>query len=231
MKIAFSSVSGRRHLVYGGPCEDCSGGFSGSIAAVAAADGLGARANAEISAACAVEAVLAWVREHGLAFGDSELFDDLNRRQRALGLPLDSLGTTLLFAASDGSRFVAGHIGDGVILHRSGNTFRLLSAPVNGEFSYETRFLPEAVPADLRVYRGEVQAEDCLLLATDGISDVLCDAAGVCGPECREIESCVRLLPQEAAGAWLADTLGVRFGEYGTDDKTVAVLAIERERG
>ena len=79
-------------------------------------------------------------------------------------------GSTLLFAASDGKRFLIGHLGDGAILGVSGGNVSVISFPENGRSDRET-FLTTSLKAEkhLRTYRGELDMYDRFILMTDGL--------------------------------------------------------------
>ena len=74
----------------------------------------------------------------------------------ATGLPLEELGCTLLFYACGGGRFLAGHLGDGLMALVQGEDCRPLSLPENGENPSETWFVtsPDALE-HLRLLRGD----------------------------------------------------------------------------
>lgn len=224
-------VQGAFHRVRGVPCQDAVGTWrseDGHLAVVVAADGAGSRKFAKESAEAAVKSVIELFRDTGnVGLSDEETISALFRGQDALRLPKEDLGTTLLFAAVKDGEYLAGHIGDGVILKRENGAFSAFSEPENGEFSYLTFFLPTSDSKHLRLYRGAVSPGASFLLATDGVSGALFDMeAGTAAPACEKIDTANRSLPRKEFLKLLSDALQGVFAEISRDDKSIAVLSI-----
>lgn len=230
MNISFARTRGRSHREHHIPCQDWADGFAGQgLGVVVLADGAGSRKWAEKSAQCAAETLLEYLKTHPLrSVKRKELWHALCTAQKNTGLPPEDLGTTLLFAAAQEGEYLAGHIGDGVILNGKKGSFRVLSGPENGEYINETYLLPGCGIERFRMYRGSAGGEgpDCFLLATDGAASLLYDRNGEGAQVCRLMDEANREDGQEKCSEWLLDNLRDIFAKYSYDDKSIAVLSL-----
>lgn len=84
--------------------------------------------------------------------------------------------TTLIFASVKDDRFIAGHIGDGVLGYLENNELKLLSLPDNGEFVNETYFITsDSYKRRFRIFKGNLNAISGFVLMTDGTCESLFD--------------------------------------------------------
>lgn len=147
------------------------------------------------------------------------------------------LAATLLVVAVCGNRFVALHLGDGVIgaeyILKSGTrTVRALGIPDNGEFINETKFITSRDAAgSIRVYRGRVttasRTATGFVLMSDGPEASLYKRstrtmAGACS---RLLQAC-RDLPTETMHEQLAETLRDVIVPRTHDDCSLVLIAL-----
>lgn len=230
MGVACSRQTGSIHADRGSPCQDYVAGFydsSRALAVVALADGAGSYRYSAAGAKAAVEAVLAYFRVHS-TITDRQAFVAMVSRAVEQEDPLNAdVGTTLLFAAVTERGFVAGHIGDGVILMRQKGQFSVLSRPENGEHLWETYLLPcWEDSARFRFYEGR-EAEG-FLLASDGIASQLYEESGRGCPACEKLYRwSIQMTGEDFHRTVEANFEGV-FAKYSSDDKSLAVLWTEQ---
>lgn len=141
------------------------------MAAIALADGAGSRAQSQFGAETVVKASLRLLTGHFDAlyvmcaydpvvaqkFIHDRLMQSLRRRAKRMNCEVDALASTLLFAAHKGDKYLAGHLGDGVIARiGSDDVASTLSPPENGEYSNSTYFVTDAAAQSrIRLYHGE----------------------------------------------------------------------------
>lgn len=147
------------------------------------------------------------------------------------------LAATLLVVAVRGERFVALHLGDGVIgvervLKSGSRAVRALGIPDNGEFINETKFITSRDAADsIRVYRGRVMTASRevtgFVLMSDGPEASLYrrssrTMAGACS---KLLQAC-RRLPSETMHEQLAETLRDVIVPRTRDDCSLVLIAL-----
>lgn len=231
-RTAAAKQCGTRHAREGIPCQDAARYYQSAdkrLAVAAVADGAGSRRYARESAQAAVDSLIDLFARHGSVELDRKtVLETLLAGQAALGLPREELGTTLLFVAVNGGNYIAGHIGDGVILRGNDDDYRVFSAPENGEFTYQTYFIPTSDPSHFRFYRGQISQGDCFLLSSDGLSDLLYDLETERGmPVCEKIERLLRKNHSRDCRRKLEDAMRNLFSQYSSDDMSIAVLSAD----
>ena len=230
--------AGRFHRAAGSPCQDRTA-FARTDRAVCAAlaDGAGSRAHSEVGAACAtaIAARLLSSRFDALwALSDealrAELMEQCLAELSRETLPLRELACTLLFfAAHRDGRFLAGHIGDGVIVLSDAES-RVLSTPENGDTLSETYFLTGADAAEhLRVYRGTLPPEGTALLMSDGMAESLYRRFdGSPAPACGRIAQWLHEGDPQVVDQALAAHMEKTFSRRSDDDLSLIAVAWEQ---
>jgi DNA-binding transcriptional ArsR family regulator len=183
---AAAAARGRAHEETERPCQDVVGrACARGVAVVALADGAGSAKHAEHGAQVAVETSLDLVvdRFDSLATAPAHevrrtilgcVLDRLADRALALEAEGKDLGSTLLFAAVGRGRFLAGHVGDGVIGVMKDGHSAVLSEPARGEFANETVLLSGMRSAtELRLFRGSARGVTGFVLMSDGAAESL----------------------------------------------------------
>ena len=184
--LACSAVKGYSHVENGTPCQDKvitlatkKGGF------IALADGAGS-AHMSHYGAEGVRNRLAklYANEERLFFDTPKkivkarvaavICETLKELSDEYECTVEDLSSTLLLFAVRHKRYVAFHIGDGVIGLMDGLRIRVLSKPYNGKYASTTRFTTDNDLEDaLRMYRGDASKISGAILMSDGSSTSL----------------------------------------------------------
>lgn len=89
---------------------------------------------------------------------------------------LENFASTLIFASVKGDKFIAGHIGDGILGIIENERITLLSSPDNGEFINETYFVTSKfVENRFKIFRGCLNDISGFVLMSDGTCESLFD--------------------------------------------------------
>ena len=144
----------------------------------------------------------------------------------------DDLASTLLFVAHKAGRFVAGHIGDGVIAQLDeGGVPVTLSYPDNGEFANTTVFVTDPSALDkFRLFHGEGDAKLIgFAVMSDGCAESLYDKkTGRPATAIAKLLAWNQDLSRTKANAMLAANLEQAFAKKSSDDCSLALLSIVR---
>ena len=187
-RIAGASTIGTSHIENGKPCQDKF--FSKTInhvAAISLADGAGSCSKSDIGAEICTRHIVDFLcNNFDKTFLQSELeiseeilkgvTKSLQNMSDELNAPLKDLSSTLLFVAVKGNKYLAGHIGDGLIGSFDDSGSKILSPPDNGEFSNQTFFITMGDAKDhLRIYKGNLNSTLGYILMSDGSYESLFD--------------------------------------------------------
>ena len=186
-------VRGKGHVKEKLPCQDRTYSIvDKSIAVISLADGAGFYTHSQIGAEIAVKTVCEFLKKEFNSLYKNEdvitkheihnkLYVRLKKTAKSLSVDLDELSSTLLFVAVKEDKFIAGHIGDGVIgvlgiLDGEEEEVEVLSHPENGEYANETYFVtsPNAIN-HFRITKGEIDNTIGFILMSDGSSETLYD--------------------------------------------------------
>jgi len=151
-RVAGSYVTGKSHLKRNIPCQDRT--FSNSLngtTVITLADGAGSCSKSEIGAEIVTQYVADFLcTNFDNIFQKEEtiisktilegISKSLSQKAKTLNLTVLDLSSTLLFVGVKDNRYLAGHIGDGLIGCFDGKDIKTLSYPENGEFSNQTYF-------------------------------------------------------------------------------------------
>lgn len=238
-------VTGRSHLKTSTPCQDYAATrIQHDFACIALADGAGSKKHSAYGAKAVVKAitrVLADRFEDMWALSDSspaeassELIDccrsALALQANKLGCEFSELASTLMFVAHSRGRFLAGHVGDGCIIHRQDDgDVTVLSHPDNGEYANTTFFVTDSkIHSHFRLYRGMSGQGSGFLVMSDGTAESLYRRAdkSPAAPAIQKILSwCSTASPKEMRAA-LTQNLEHSFGAKSADDCSIGVLAL-----
>ncbi|WP_354003635.1 PP2C family serine/threonine-protein phosphatase [Thermophilibacter provencensis] len=151
------------------------------------------------------------------------------------GYEMSSLASTALVVAVKRNRYIAAHLGDGVIGMRgrdsSGDFLRALSGPDNGEYSNETIFITSSdAVSRLRLYRGLVQDGGSratgFLLMSDGPEAALYRKQdGQLAPACSKLLDAVSCSTKGEANSLLSETLELIASTKTFDDCSIALMS------
>lgn len=182
-KVNFDSICGTWHSDNNIGNQDAVQFRKGDrICAIALADGAGSRRFAQQGARAVADTTACYVYERFdklICMKETEIQDSLFSvildKLDALAAELGErrireFGSTLLFAVSDGERYMIGHLGDGSILGYRGDTFTVISYPENGPRA-ESTVLTTSFQSKrhLRVSKGKTTDLEGIILLSDGI--------------------------------------------------------------
>lgn len=246
-----AAVPGRSHVVAGSPCQDVAAvSHHGGVTCAVLADGAGSSRHADRGAQIVVDAVGSLLGRHLESLLTAT---DQDVRARILGevnarieLAADTerahpsdFAATLLFVATKGDRYLAGQLGDGLLVRETGSA--PLFEATRGAHLNETVFVTSSAAAEaLTVARGALDADEGFLLASDGAAESLLDRrAPAIAPAVRSMLGWLERVPAATAERALAKNLDMVFRERTSDDCSVALLRrvtlsrqalVERER-
>ena len=187
-RIAGASTIGTSHIENEMPCQDkFFSKKSKNVAAISLADGAGSCSKSDIGAEICSRYIVDFLcNNFDKSFLKSELEVSeeilkgvnkyLQNMSDELNAPLIDFSSTLLFVAAKGNKFIAGHIGDGLIGSFDESGSQIFSPPENGEFSNQTFFITMGDAKDhLRIYKGNLNSTLGFILMSDGSYESLFD--------------------------------------------------------
>ena len=217
------------------------------MACVALADGAGSRPRSEIGAEAVVRTTLRMLSSqfdeiYGMCVDAKEsarqhihgrLLLSLRRAASRQDCDVRALASTLLFVAHKGNRFLAGHIGDGLIARiDEAGTPHTLSPPDNGEFANTTVFVtdPAAVERFRLFHGGPEESTSGYVVMSDGCAESLYDKrTGKPAPAVGKLLSWNQKLSRRKMDGILAANLEQIFSRKSADDCSLALLSIRGE--
>lgn len=186
--MSSAAVQGIGHRKADIPCQDKVLTYSlNGVHVISLADGAGSARLSHYGAQAVTSALaqavasdfqdLVGMSEEGIrAWARGTILFALERIALKERCSLSDLSSTLLLVAVKKQRYLALHIGDGVIGCFEHHELRVLSAPENGEFSNQTWFTTTlSNPSTLRVYRGDASTISGFILMSDGVEPSLYD--------------------------------------------------------
>jgi hypothetical protein len=243
-KTSCAFVVGRSHLKTQTPCQDyVAARQSNDVTCIALADGAGSRARSDVGAQVAVTATLGFVCKNFETLWQhmdkhnakatqrltNRCLDAFRRKSTKLGCDMSELACTLSFVAYSRGRYLAGHLGDGIIASVDvEGQLQTLSAPENGEFANTTLFLtdPKAV-SKLRLYRGPIEAQTGFAIMSDGSAESLYHkSTGLPASAVQRLLEWNATLPRKKMKVVLADNLQQSIALKTGDDCSIGLLSI-----
>ncbi|MBQ8341917.1 MAG: protein phosphatase 2C domain-containing protein [Clostridia bacterium] len=250
------AVQGKDHIGAGVPCQDNIAAAEGNgVHAVALSDGGGSRRFSQIGSEFSTRAVCGLLVEKfddfyarmdqidkGHPKADKmllrlrlEILDtvlDALRTQVTPERALPDFGCTLQFAAVKDGRYIAGHVGDGVIaaLYQRGLDRRVevLSHPENGDGPNITFFITDHDAKDhLRLTHGECRQLEGILMMSDGPEEVLYSGAGGMHRNTMKLFDNFSGVPAADYTAALEKFLHSSIAKHSFDDLSLNLLYLE----
>ena len=232
---------GRSHLATGAPCQDSVAMlYRRNVSAVALSDGAGSAELSQIgSRICAAKLCEVCCRSFDVIWKMPEeaartsLVRTLHKvlaEELPSGYEMDSLASTALVVAVKRNRYIAAHLGDGVIGVRGRDSLRLLSGPDNGEHSNETTFVTSRDAVDrLRIYRGLLRDKGehitGFILMSDGPEAALYRKQdSKLAPACSKLLEAAGSMNKQEAGRLLSETLELIASTKTFDDCSIALM-------
>lgn len=217
-----ASVPGPAHLLDGLPNQDafCVSGVKGGWC-IAVADGLGSRPLSHLGSRKAVQLFLQWARSEADIGHEGIGLVLRNAWLAHFSVSHKAYETTCLWARVDAGGYgLAGQVGDGLLLVRSGGEFIVVTNQRQG-FGNQTLTLAQADKQTTSSVEFQLSSPgDGVLLMTDGISDDLIPEhlesffEAICR---RQVRSSKRQMRQ-----WLTRELNGWSTPRHGDDKTIA---------
>ena len=178
---------GTSHLDQGKGCEDVIKAVTTEdMAVIALADGAGSFSKAFEGATIATEKCSKWLLNKFEWAYSAKLYDikcsllktikrSIIRKATIEKIQMEEYSSTLLFVAIKDNRYIAGHIGDGVIgVITTGGDDVVLSEPERGEFANNTFFTTSSpINKHFRLHRGTINNITSFFLMSDGSADCL----------------------------------------------------------
>lgn len=249
--FAAAICCGRSHVATGKPCQDAvfTRTYKNGVYVTVLCDGAGSashsREGARFAAARAGEfAARSFAKASrsidGARHAGRELLEslqhDIARYARDRGCGVADLSSTLLLVAVRGNKYVMWHVGDGVIgaeQRRSDGACRLavMSAPDNGEFANQTRFVTASDACDHldvrlgRLVCGGTEVSGFILMSDGPEAALYHKATGALAPACSKLLQGCRDFDRRTMEARLHDALETVIAAKTSDDCSLVLLA------
>ena len=185
---AKAAHAGQRHVEKEACCEDVAlASIDDDVAIVVVSDGAGSARYAAEGAAVAAQTTIDVLRTT-IPWTDADAvrealatacIAEMNKRAGALGSHVRDLAATLAFVAVNQEQFLAGNLGDGLVVAAQSSSAGLgrphvLIGQDRGEFVNETVFLTSAAAVDrFGVVQGQADSYDGFVVMSDGAADRL----------------------------------------------------------
>lgn len=187
-KVAGTYVTGISHERQKKGCHDrYAYKYHNNAISISLADGAGSALKPEIGADIATKQVNKTVTKHFDYIFESDIFSASHKLTHAIrtafgiyakryNCKIKDLATTLLFACVKDDKFIAGHIGDGILAFLKNDELVVVSPPDNGEFVNETYFITSnSYKNRFRLFKGNLNEIEGFVLMTDGTCESLFD--------------------------------------------------------
>ena len=185
---AFAAHAGRRHIEKEACCEDVAlASIEDDVAIVVVSDGAGSAPHSAEGAAVAAQttidvlrSTMPWIDADAVRESlATTCMAEMSKRAGEIGSDVHDLAATLAFVAVNQERYLAGNLGDGlVVATRSGSAGpgkpRVLIGQDRGEFVNETVFLTSSdAVGRISVVQGKADSYDGFAVMSDGAADRL----------------------------------------------------------
>lgn len=247
-KRACAAVQGRSHASERTPCQDSVGTtYRRNVYAIALSDGAGSARLSHYGSQTCAHVLCATLCRH---FDDiwhmdaddagAKLMQTIRERLAGKAKELDAepadLAATALAVAVKRNRFIAAHLGDGVIgVELTGpdgiRELKTLSAPDNGEHSNETYFVTsDSAMEHVKIVTGTVRGQQNtavsgFILMSDGPEAALYRKADCAlAPACQKLLDAGRTLDKKDLQIGLKNTLELIAHSKTHDDCSIALL-------
>ena len=255
IRIAGASVIGRDHMKKNGVCQDRvfhlvnNGTYVASLC-----DGAGSKSNSHFGAEIISKAIANYVSE---SFIDIEMslesrgldssvaannLEELKKRiidylvskladyaSSQNGIEIDDLSCTMMFVAVHENRFIAGHIGDGVIgvlkTDYGSQKLRVLSNPENGNSPNVTFFVNDKNSfGHLRLYFGDMSGITGFILMSDGPEEALYNKRDGLSDNCSILFQALEGTSDSEYIEFLTNILQKKISDVSHDDLSINIL-------
>lgn len=237
-KIPSASIRGKAHATQNVCGEDSRGiKLDGHNAAVVLTDGAGSASHAFHGSKAIADALSSFLVKNvdkALNYSDEAVRAIILRiveaeletlKAQYPGTQAEDFSTTAAGWISDGERFVAFNVGDGIIGRVSAkNEAETLLGQERGEFANSSFFITDSgAVRHLRIARGDVQSGDVFFLMTDGSAECLYDQIkGLYAPALHTMAEWTRRYTRESVNEGLLDVMQRLFSRRTSDDCALA---------
>lgn len=245
IKAVGDAVVGRGHEANGTVCQDkvFAKRFNKVSALIALSDGAGSASHSDLGAEYVVNSIPYLIHDKVHIPLETEiesfrqtLIDNLQSGLNNIAvknnLKLKDLACTLLFVYIKVKRgktnFLAGHIGDGVIVALEKNEAKLVSQPKQGEFANSTFFVTsQHAKTYLRLYSGSINGDTGFMLMSDGVAENLYRKSdGFIAPACKQMFYWGNKYSSHKMQKILRKNLHSTFKEMTRDDCSISMARI-----
>lgn len=212
------------------------------VGLIALADGAGSCSFSHLGAECIVNNLKEKI-ENSFAryYNDNqaakkEIIEHLKGRLRMLSqekrIDFKQLSSTLLFVyfkcSKSSVEYIAGHVGDGVVVVTDGESTDVLSHPVRGEYANSTIFLTsEQVASNFQIYSGRIVGKAGFMLMSDGAAESLYNRSSrMPAPACKKIFQWFDRYSQEKCQKYLINCIEKILTRRTHDDCGIAVAKV-----
>ena len=239
--IANAAIGGTTHKQNGERCQDFARkAWTKDFACITMADGAGTASHAVDGASVTAEETKRLLKRLGesLFYMDEaeirqQLLSHLRERLKAecleRGCAMVDLSTTLIFFATDGKRYAAANIGDGMVgrIGPDGQQEIILAQDL-GAFVNECHFITDSdSERHIHVARGDYDPESVYLSLTDGSCECLFnDHDNTFAPALHIFAQWMRKYPQDEVTKALHMKMRQLFPRRTDDDSAIALLTM-----
>ncbi len=241
-KVAGTYVKGLSHERQNKDCHDrYSYKYLSNAVSISLADGAGSALKPEIGAEIATKQVNKTVTKEFDYLFNTDIYSASHKITHAIrtafgiyakryNCNLKDLATTLLFACVKDNRYIAGHIGDGILACLQNDELIVLSPPDNGEFINETYFITSnSYKTRFRLFKGNLESVEGFVLMTDGTCESLFDKKEKkVAPIVLTLFDWLDNYPMQEVDAALRDNFENLIKKKTTDDCSIGMLKLAR---
>ena len=227
MKTVYTCVTGTQHIAENKECQDIIEVFeSDDLNITVLCDGAGSKEFGTQCAQLVANATIEYFKNGLSGFDSSEFVDTINSNLEDNGLNEKNAGTTLIFIAADKSKYIIGHLGDGVVLQNNGDGFKAVSLPENGHLANITYFFPSQIACEhFRFKKDKLNDKTTFILSSDGAASLLYDSANLNGYNaCNLLEEWACTLERSECEKAMEESLKAELTQFSSDDLSIAVV-------
>lgn len=242
-KAAFAKGVGRSHTSTSTPCQDyvCAHrDTKKGLISITLSDGAGSCALSHIGARIIVKTTNNYLVKNfdKLILGDFDvlkqnLIDDIKKNIHIRAIKdyqetLKPYSGTLLAVVTNGTNYIALHLGDGVIGCIDDNLIKVLSKPSNGEYSNTTFFVTDKDAVDnLKIYSGEINTISSFVIMSDGTQDSLYDKKNeTLASAYSRLSEWLNKYSEKKLSKILTENIQKVFTQKSTDDCSIGIINI-----
>lgn len=240
-KIAGTYVQGSSHFLKKIPCQDRFVFLQkNGVSSISLADGAGSVKYAEKGAEIATKQINAtmardfdvlWAMEADKARQKiiHAIRTNIGIQAKKNNATLKDYASTLIFVSVKNDKFIAGHIGDGILGCQKNDILHVLSPPENGEFVNETYFVTsKSYNQRFRLFKGDLEGIDGFVLMSDGTCESLFDKKnGVLAPILKTLFEWLDTYTIEDVNAALLENFEDIIRKKTTDDCSIAMMKLK----